>query len=296
MVAEKSREPAKSGAMPLFIDIHHVPGITSQEAAAGHILDIDVQGPFNVNYMKYWFNEDTGKIFCLCDAPNMEAAIAVHHEAHGAGAERIIEVTPELAEMFLGPAPTDTTGAVVLPARYGRVQDGGSRVVLFTDIVDSTTLTQRLGDEGAMELIQRHDEIVGDAIRGVGGRIIKHTGDGMMAVFLSSVVAMRCAADIQSGMHERGEVAGETLRVRIGAAVGEPVEHHDDIFGATVQLASRLCGEAGAGEVLVSNVLAELCRGKGLTFGEPREVALKGFQEPVAVRQLLGVAAVRERA
>jgi hypothetical protein len=56
--------------MPLYIDIHEIPGVTSALAAAEHIKDIDAQGPFAVNYSKYWLNEETGKIFCLCEAPS----------------------------------------------------------------------------------------------------------------------------------------------------------------------------------------------------------------------------------
>src|SRR5213592_1959009 len=71
------------------------------------------------------------------------------------------------------------------------------------------------------------------------------------------------------------------LKVRVGAAAGEPVEQHNDLFGTTVQLASRLCGHAQPEQILVSNVIAELCLGKGLLFEDLGEVTLKGFDHPV---------------
>ena len=70
--------------------------------------------------------------------------------------------------------------------------------------------------------------------------------------------------------------------VRIGITAGEPVEQADDLFGSTVQLAARLCGQAEPGQVLVSSVVADLCIGKGLKFIDARQCELKGFEQPVA--------------
>jgi class 3 adenylate cyclase len=79
------------------------------------------------------------------------------------------------------------------------------------------------------------------------------------------------------------EHANYPLKVRIGAAAGEPVEREHDLFGATVQLAARLCSHAQADQILVSNVVAELCLGKGLPFKDLGDVALKGFGRPIRV-------------
>src|SRR5262249_37282544 len=71
------------------------------------------------------------------------------------------------------------------------------------------------------------------------------------------------------------------LEVRVGAAAGEPVEQNNDLFGSTVQLAARLCAHARPQQILVSNAIAELCIGKGLSFEDVGEVTLKGFDSPV---------------
>jgi class 3 adenylate cyclase len=116
------------------------------------------------------------------------------------------------------------------------------------------------------------------------GREVKHTGDGIMASFLSAAAAVRCAARIQRELARHEEERREhQIKVRIGGAAGEPVEHDNDIFGSTVQLASRLCSHAEPDQVLVSNVVAELCIGKGLMFRALGEVFLKGFDRPVQV-------------
>jgi hypothetical protein len=79
--------------MPLFMDIHrHVDGITPEALADAHKKDLEVQGKHGVDFKNYWYNESDGTIFCLCEAPNKDAAVAVHREAHGGVADEIIEV------------------------------------------------------------------------------------------------------------------------------------------------------------------------------------------------------------
>ena len=79
--------------MPLFIDIHeHVPGLTKEAVAGAHQKDLETQGKHNVKYLQYWYNDKTGQVFCLVEAPDKEAAIAVHREAHGLVADQIFEV------------------------------------------------------------------------------------------------------------------------------------------------------------------------------------------------------------
>lgn len=79
--------------MPLFMDEHNaVDGLTAEAVAGAHKRDLEVQDKHGVKYVKYWFNEKAGKVYCLVDAPNPEAAHAVHKEAHGLVADEITEV------------------------------------------------------------------------------------------------------------------------------------------------------------------------------------------------------------
>ena len=79
--------------MPLFMDIHHhVEGLTADAVAGAHQADLETQEKYGVKYLRYWFDEGTGKVFCLVEAPSREAAIAVHREAHGLVADEVIEV------------------------------------------------------------------------------------------------------------------------------------------------------------------------------------------------------------
>ena len=79
--------------MPIYMDIHKgVEGLTAKAVAGAHQKDLEVQARYGVKYLKYWFNEADGTVFCLCEAPNKEAAEAVHRKAHGLVADEIIEV------------------------------------------------------------------------------------------------------------------------------------------------------------------------------------------------------------
>ena len=271
--------------MPLYMDIHNLPeGTTPEDVAKAHAKDMETQRKYGVEYTKYWVNDTGRKVFCLAHAPSAEAAEQVHREAHGLMPEKIIEVEPDVAEVFLGGTETSPAGAVLLPGGAPKERDPGIRTILFTDVVNSTTLTQSLGDEAALAILGAHDAIVRDALSALGGREIKHTGDGIMASFVSTTGAVRCAIQIQRELDKHAQAQANPehpLKVRVGAAAGEPVEQHNDLFGCTVQLAARLCNHAQPEQILVSNAIAELCIGKGLSFEDVGELTLKGFGSPV---------------
>src|ERR1043165_1781809 len=213
--------------MPLFMDIHELKGVKAEDVAKAHARDMEVQKKYGVEYQKYWVNEKEGKVFCLCHAPDAETAARVHREAHGLVADKIIEIQPELADGLLGAAEVNAAGAALLPGSAND-RDPGVRTVLFTDIVDSTALTQSLGDEAAMTMLDLHNRVVRNALSGSGGHEVKHTGDGIMASFLSAASAVKCAIQIQSELAEHEENRGnQPVKVRVGAAAGEPVEQHN---------------------------------------------------------------------
>jgi len=79
--------------MPLFMDVHkHVPGLTREAVMGAHAADLKTQEKYGVTYKQYWYNEESGEVFCLVEAPSREAANAVHREAHGLVADELHEV------------------------------------------------------------------------------------------------------------------------------------------------------------------------------------------------------------
>src|SRR5260370_26493070 len=206
--------------MPSYMDIHDIPGgISAEEVAKAHAQDVKVQSKYGVSYHKYWVNEKEGKIFCLCHAPNAEAAVQVHREAHGQMAGKIIQVEPDVADLFFCGTEVNAAGAVILPGAEADARDPGIRTILFTDIVDSTSLTRRIGAEAAMELLELHDSTVLGALSDLGGREIKHLGDGIMASFVSAAAAVKCATRVHRQISRHAhEHKDRPLNLRLGSA------------------------------------------------------------------------------
>ena len=199
--------------------------------------------------------------------------VTIEGRGHLPEPEVMTDLTRQTAEFILEGAPARRTTADGKESDQRR----GLLTVMFTDLQDSTALTQRLGDARAQqELVHRHNEVVREALSAHGGREVKHTGDGIMASFSSGSNAIDAAIAIQEAFG-----ADEAVQVRIGLNEGEPVAEDGDLFGATVQLAARVCSRAEPGDVLVTNVVRELAMGKGFLFSEQMPAALKGFEEPV---------------
>jgi class 3 adenylate cyclase len=267
--------------MPLYMDRHDpLPTpVSAQELADAHVKDVEIQEKYGVRYISYWFDPANQHVFCLVDAPAKEAAEAVHRDSHGLTANAIIEVDPSRIATFLGTIEEPPLGE----ARSA----SALRTILFTDIENSTSLTQRLGDETAMHIVRAHDKAVRDALGRTEGREVKHTGDGIMACFGSVVQALDCALHVQSTFAEHlSKHTNETIRLRIGISAGEPVTEHHDLYGAAVQLAARVCAACEPGGILASSVVRDLAIGKRYDWEFRGEAELKGFDEPVRLYSL----------
>jgi class 3 adenylate cyclase len=259
--------------MPIFMDRHDGVDLTPEEMEAAHALDLEVQARYGVQYHSYWFDRAAGTVFCLIEGPSREAVDAVHREAHDASASVIIELPDGMPlEQLVG----------ALPPQPGYIAPA-TRAIVFTDMCGSVAQTSELGDDGHLTVLREHDHIVRYQLAVHDGREVKHTGDGIMASFTSVASAVGFAIGVQRAVRTRNEGATHALDVSIGISAGEPVtDRSDDLFGAAVQLAARLCAAADAGEVLVSVAVRELCIGKLFTFEENPRIELKGLSEPVA--------------
>jgi class 3 adenylate cyclase len=142
--------------------------------------------------------------------------------------------------------------------------------VLFTDIVESTRRAVELGDHEWRRLLNRHDALVQREIERHGGRLIKLTGDGVLATFDGPARSVRCARAISDGAQALG------IELRAGVHTGEVELRGDDIAGLGVNIASRIEGLAQPGEVLVSRTVTDLVAGSGLSFDDRGEHDLKG--------------------
>lgn len=145
--------------------------------------------------------------------------------------------------------------------------------VLFTDLVDSTARSARAGDVAWLETLESHDRICREVVEGLAGRIVKHTGDGLLAIFDAPSQAVRAGADLVT------KLGAVDLGVRAGVHAGElEVRDDGDITGAAVNIAARVEQAAGLGEVYVSSTVRDMLLGGDHVFAERGEHQLKGVE------------------
>jgi class 3 adenylate cyclase/pimeloyl-ACP methyl ester carboxylesterase len=168
-------------------------------------------------------------------------------------------------ESFLDEDLTAGPGAHGAEASRG---DGALRIILFTDVEAHSAMMQALGDARGRDVLREHERITRAALRQFGGNEMKSMGDGFMASFGSAQQALNCAIALQRTFHAAPPVHGHLLHVRVGLNAGEPIADGDDLYGESVNVAERIAGLAGGGEILASQVVRELVAGKGFKFLE----------------------------
>ena len=154
--------------------------------------------------------------------------------------------------------------------------------VLFTDIVDSTKRAAELGDDAWRHLLDRHDRLAHQVVEGFAGRVIKSTGDGILATFDGPARGVRAAQEFSAGVHS------VDLRIRAGLHAGEIELTPDDVTGIAVHIGSRVAALAGTDEIFVTSTVKELVVGSGLTFLDRGLHGLKGVPDRWRLYALAG--------
>ena len=154
-------------------------------------------------------------------------------------------------------------------------------IVLFTDLVGSTELRSRLGEDAAETVRHQHDALVTGAIEASRGKVVKNLGDGIMATFTGASDALLAAVATQQGIDRHNRSSPTALGVRIGISAGDVVFEKDDCFGTPVIEAARLCAAARGGQILASEIVRWMARSGESTFTAVGNLELKGLPEPV---------------
>ena len=237
-------------------------------------------------YWKAW-DFDLRPVLPLIQAPTL----VMHHEGNllydaGAAEHAASSIPNALGPVALGSRDLEPWGSQ--PAaladeieRFATGSTGASvppverifAVVLYTDLVESTRHAAELGDQRWREVLQVHDHAVARQIERHRGRLVKRTGDGVLAIFDGPGRAVRCAQAINADVHQLG------IEARAGLHAGEVELLDDDIAGIGVHIAARVVGLAGAGEVVVSRTIKDLVVGSGLRFEDRGVHALKGVPD-----------------
>ena len=240
--------------MPIYMDVHTVPGVKSLDVAEAHRLDLLHQDEYSCKCMTYWIDEARESIFCLIDAPDKDAVRELHGKAHGLLPNKIIEVSSNVVSSFLGRI-YDPESAEVSDDGSKIFSDPSFRILLVTKTSDRHLLRHKLGDEKANELLNSHNSIIRKKLAQYGGSEVEHEGSGFIISFSSASKAVACALAIQKAMQD-AHTNEFSFRMAINA--GEPVEKSNQLFGDTLKFADSLCFIAANFQIAVASPVKEL--------------------------------------
>ena len=217
-------------------------------------------------------------------APDLDALILKLLAKNPADRPRDAAAVRSLLEAMMVPAATaidDVAASVVMerPNLQAHAAPDGTVSILFSDIENSTAMTEKLGDIRAQEVLHEHNDLVRKQVVEHKGFEVKSMGDGFMVAFSSARRALLCAIGIQRAVAEYSKQHPTVpLRVRIGLHTGEAIAERGDFFGKSVIMAARIASKAHADEILVSAVFKAVTESAGdLQFDEGYDVELKGL-------------------
>jgi AraC-like DNA-binding protein len=240
--------------MPIYMDVHIVPGVKAQNVAEAHYQDLLHQEEYGCKCMTYWIDEARESIFCLIDAPDKDAVKEMHHKAHGLIPSKIIEVSSSIVQSFLGriydpeDAQTSDDGLKVFA-------DPSYRVLIVTKTIDPVLLQYQLGIEKANELLKEHNIIIRRNITNCGGTEVEHGGSSFIISFSSAAKAVSCALAIQNDLPSN---LANTIGFKMSINGGEPVEKSNKLFGDTIQFAQNMCSIPKNFKLAVTSTVKEL--------------------------------------
>ncbi len=247
--------------MPIYMDRHDVSEtVTAENVAQLHQEDLNIQGHFGCRGLTYWF-DDTRKIaFCLIEAPNEEAIIKMHDEAHGQVPHRVIEVDASIVESFLGriedPEKTQNTELNI-------ISDSAYRTIMYV------TLQQLpfAPDDAArfQTALQNYNHAVVHQLKDHQGTPVKLTNTHFLVSFRSVTHAIKAALDIQVQFKEfRKAIHNDSILLKIGVSAGMPVTEKKLIFEDTIKSAERMC-KVIQGEIILSPEVKKLYNDENIT-------------------------------
>lgn len=240
--------------MPIYMDVHIVPGVKAKDVADAHTKDVFHQDEYDCKCMTYWIDEQRENVFCLIEAPDKKAVEEMHSKAHGLIPHKIIEVSSTLVESFLGRI-YDPPEAEVSDAGLKVFSDSAYRILLVTKTTDPVLLQHQLGAAKAGELLNRHNHVIRDNITKFGGREAEHNGTGFIISFGAASKAVSCALTINKELEEADKQA---LGFAIGINAGEPVENSNNMFGDTLQMAGHICSLSKNSRISLTSAVKEL--------------------------------------
>ena len=240
--------------MPLFLDLHDLPeGITAEHVAEMHQADLDTEHKYDCRGLTYWCDEKRKTAFCLIEAPNKQALIDLHENAHGAIPTRIIEVNDTIVESFLG-----------------RIEDPEKSKKTHLNIVNEPAFRTLVVIKIKRKTLREDDiSILKGAIRGYtttintltsqnNGRVVKQDTSRFLMSFDVVTDAINCGIEIQDSLHP---IITPDLEFKIGISAGIPVTEKDSIFEDTIKTSDYL-SDVAKGDFSITAEVNDLYEGE----------------------------------
>ncbi len=234
--------------MPIYMDLHIVPGVNAKEVATAHSQDVYLEKDHSCKCLTYWVDEQKGHVFCLIDAPSKEVVIELHSKSHGLVPHKIIEVEPNIVSSFLGRITDPDIGE--------RTEDGlllinesSYRVMMLVRLPDPFIYKYQ-GKENESEWQQKLSIIREKIITGQG-KIAIHHQEGIIGSFVHAKEAIQAAINIMVSL---GNDAGFSIALQ----GGEPVTQHDHFFGDTLSMLQFLCFCSHTSTIRIGNTVREM--------------------------------------
>jgi len=240
--------------MPIYMDIHNVPGVEAQDVAEAHRKDLLIQDAHNCKCITYWIDEARGNAFCLIDAPSEKVVEEIHRKAHGLVPNKVIEVSNELVQSFLGRI-YDPEAVTFSDNGLKVFSDSAFRILLVTDSIDPVLLQHNYGKDKTAVLLNTISRTIKKELAANSGSLVEHGGSGFIGSFTSATNAINCALNIQKNLSDTDK---NTAGLKIVLNAGEPVEKSNRIFGDTIQLARQLSTISSNNKVVVGTTVKAL--------------------------------------
>ncbi|MFZ4059021.1 MAG: nickel-binding protein [Ferruginibacter sp.] len=241
--------------MPIFMDLHIVPGVNSKEVAEAHSRDVYLEKDHHCKCITYWVDELRGHVFCLIDAPNKDSVNELHSRSHGLVPHKIIEVQSDFVESFLGRI-TDPDSGQYTDSGLLILDDTSYRIIMRINIPDAILLQHQIGKEDSVKKVEAQDTIIRQAIQKHSGKEAIYNGSEFIGSFITADKAVNCALAIQQQLNN---VLGGGFSISIHA--GEPVAQNDALFGDTLQvLQSLLLLNRSSGIIITDSVKALIAK------------------------------------
>ncbi|MFS4469253.1 nickel-binding protein [Maribacter sp. 2210JD10-5] len=267
--------------MPIYMDLHIVPGVIAEHVAQAHQEDLKIQGNYGCRVMTYWVDEAHGSAFCLLEAPDKESVIEMHNDAHGLIPHEIIEVNSGIVQAFLGRIKYPENHSVSVDTGLKIFNDPAFRIILVITTIKAKLLEHDLGTAKAREVLYEFTKNVKQQIAKHEGRLVEMEGEGFVVSFISASQGINCALGIQN------EVAGLSEEIGLGMSLnaGLPVDKSDRLFGTTIKFARHLCTIADSNQIVLASIVDELNKSdrqndqrlervKSMTIGEEKFLEL----------------------